>query len=119
MDELGQRLAALEATLHVEIRRVHEKIEQHISGVTSDITRINQALDHLQDVMDYRLRAIRETVEKEIQVQIEFPKWIAKLIVGTILTAIFLAGLTFLLRPGAESPRFYEPPTTPWPGGSR
>jgi hypothetical protein len=117
VDDVGERLAALEATLHVEIRRVHERIDLHISGLAGDIARIHQALDHLHETMEQRMRAIREVVQRDIQVQVEFPKWVAKLIVGTILTAVFLAGLTFLLKPGAESRRSYEPPTTPWTGG--
>ena len=111
MDDLGERLVAIEATLRTEVRSLHQKIEQHIQSLNGEVYRLREALRHLDEGMNRRMNEMHATIRLEMQGQLEFPKRVAWLIVSVVLAGLLGGAITLLFKVGTESQRVIDLPT--------
>lgn len=120
MDEIRERLGALEAELHAETRNLRAEMALTIAAVRGEVLDLKRRLDHIDECLDRQSAKISaaikdalEAVGDRIDAAVDFPKRVAWIIVSTIVVGFISALVAIVFSVGKESRRTLHLPTTP------
>ena len=115
MDDFGDRLAALEATLSVEVRALHAMMAQHVQTINGEMFRVREGLKHIDDCLDRRLKELHGAIKDEVRDKVAFPTKFSWLLIAIIVTGVLGGIIAAAFKVGQESQRVITLPTTPPP----